>query len=407
MRFYLVALAALVSVNAATADVGTASPNLKEIFSRTIRVERATDVTEIPLKLRSGKIYLEASVGAFTGDFIFDTGSPTILDRSLAEQLELEVIGENTGQDANGNSVSMTIAIARSISIGDVTFYDVPVMVHDFASLPLGRCFIPNGVIGSELLPGSAWRLDTRAATLKIASSSEQLPALADTRSAPLNLFGYPHAPIVDYGIGRFKDKALFDTGNTAQVALFTQIMNDKSVAKRIDANTLEQGQGRLGTSAGGIGDRVPLKRFQLKTLRIGDYDLGRTAVEARPIPPTLIGAGILATHTVTLDYPNAKFLMAPHPNANQPKKGTGYALAVNGGHVEVMQVFEASAAHAVGVALGDKVIAIDGAPLAVSTADQHCEVSQWLANEFDAESVEQLTVERNGERVTLTLSGS
>lgn len=370
-------------------------PNLANILSEPIQIERGGSVTEIPFRLQSGKIYMPAMINDFSGEFVFDTGSPTILDESLADQLNLEIIGENSGRDANGNTVKMKIALVESIVLGETRFRNVPVMIHDYSKVPLGKCFLPNGLLGSELLPGSAWEVDGTNARLKIASSVDELPIREQTYSAPLQFFGYPFAPIVDYSIGQFSDKALFDTGSASSVALFAEIENDKQARKQIDRRSVKTGSGRHGTSAGGIGDILPLKRFDLKTVKIGDYDLGRTMANSRPIPPTLIGAGILRTHVITLDYPNRRFLMSQSEESISPTTSSGFALMVNDARVEVSQLFEASKAEKAGLKLGDQVVAIDGLALSASTESDRCETGLWLSNEFDSAAVEVLTVQR------------
>lgn len=377
-------------------EAQTEKPNLAEVISKPINVERNRPVSKVPLTLRSGKIYLEAAIQDFQGEFIFDTGSPTVLDQTLAATLELEVVGESTGRDANGKILSMKIAVADSISIGDTTFYDVPVMVHDFSGLPLAECHIPNGVIGSELLPGSVWRMDLSEATLQIASSIDDLPRLEPTYSTSLHLFGYPFAPIVDYSIGGFSDKALFDTGNSSEVALFADIADDRSVRNEIDQQSVKKGQGRLGTSAGGVGEFIPLHTFQLSSFRVGSYEFGPIQVEARPIPPTLIGRGVLKEHTVTLDYPNARFSLSAGRETTSSSPPPGFALSVHQDEVEVTQLFDGSAAQNAGLLLGDAVVAIDGRSLAISTSTERCETSTWLSTEFDAGSVAMLTVRRD-----------
>tara|TARA_B100000242_G_scaffold98099_1_gene67442 strand:- start:82 stop:282 length:201 start_codon:yes stop_codon:yes gene_type:complete len=65
----------------------------------------------------------------------------------------------------------MRIALAEKITLGGTSFYDVPVMVHDYGGLPLGKWYLPNGVIGSELLPGGVWRIDLSNHLLKMSAN--------------------------------------------------------------------------------------------------------------------------------------------------------------------------------------------------------------------------------------------
>lgn len=395
MRMKPAVLAAVICAWMPLSHGQTKPPHLNELLSKQVKIDRAASVDEIPISERNGKIYLRAVIGELEEEFIFDTGSPTILDEKLAERLELEIIGENRGRDANGKAVSMKIAIVKSLQIGDTRFHNIPVMVHDFTRVPLAHCYIPNGVLGSELLPGSAWRLNLSDASLKIASSIDELPLLAQTESAALHQFGYPFAPIVDYSIGRFSDKALFDTGSSAEVALFQDVVRDKSVRKKIDRESVQNGTGRHGTSAAGVGDILPLQTFDLTELRIGDHEIGRTHTRARPIPPTLIGAGLLKSHIVTLDYPNARFLMSPNGLPRAHEAHAGFSASVIDNAVEVSQLFEGSDAQKAGLTLGDQIVEIDGYELPVTTDQDRCETSLWLSNNFDAAGSKELIVKR------------
>ena len=70
---------------------------LRDVLSKPIKIERDELVTSIPLQIRSGMLHLTASMNDFTGEFVFDTGSPTIIDQTIAEKLNLKILGENTG----------------------------------------------------------------------------------------------------------------------------------------------------------------------------------------------------------------------------------------------------------------------------------------------------------------------
>ncbi|MEM8548398.1 MAG: hypothetical protein AAGF46_09580, partial [Pseudomonadota bacterium] len=312
----------------------------------------------------------------------------------------------NTGRDANGTPVTMDFAIAKSIRIGTATFLDVPVLIHDFADVPLAHCYLPYGLLGSELLPGSVWRINTTEATISIAPSIEALPKLVDTHSAPLELYGYPHAPIIPYAIGEFSDRALFDTGNSGALALFQRIADDERVGPFIDKKTLQTGRGTHGVSAGGIGDVMPITRFELTRFSLGAHATGRIRTQLRPVPPTLVGAGFLASHVITLDYPNARFMMSRLAEETVPLKANNdFGLMLIDDRVEVAQLMDDSRASKSGLALGDTVVAINGREVFTATAEAQCATALWLSNEFKSEDVKTITVQREDDVSTFTLA--
>lgn len=378
---------------AAPAAAQDASP--AEIFAAPIGIERPAPVTRVPLDYRMGKLFVEAAANGETREFIFDTGSPSIIDRDFADALGLETVGRNTGVDANGNPVTMEIAVLDTLRLGDTIFRRVPVLVFDFSSLPTGRCLIDGGVLGSEILPGSAWRIDAGRGELGVAESADRLGESEPDLRAALHDFGYPHAPVVDYAIGDIDDRALFDTGSAEEVTLFARVAESDAVRARIVPGSLLQGAGYEGESAGGRGETGPLARFTLEDFRIGGQEFGRVRSSVRGVPPSLVGAGLLDTYTVTLDYPGEGFLLERRGAPAPDRPEMGYSVAFTGEHAEIVQLFANSPAAAAGLRLGDRVVAIDGRSLEVSGAADRCAAVRWLVEDFEPALGAEIQVER------------
>jgi hypothetical protein len=352
----------------------------------------------VPFQTRVRKFYLDASVNGETHEFIFDTGSPTILSRQLADALGLEIVGRNTGRDANGTPVTMDFAIIDRLTLGDVTFTRVPVLIHDFSGLATGACLIDGGVIGSEILPGSAWRIDAAAGRLEIAESAAALAPLETALSAPLHDFGYPHAPVLDYALGEIADKALFDTGSEEEVVLFHEVADSRPARAHIVRGSVVIGEGNEGESAGGRSENRELVRFSLEDFRIGVTSPGPVRATTRAAPPSLVGAGMTDRFIVTLDYPGAAFTLSPRDAPAPERVEPGFALAFAGDGVEVVQVFQGSPADEAGLRLGDRVTAIDGRAL----RSDGCEDVLWLMSEYSEADGGALTVDRGGEAVVI-----
>ena len=382
----------------------TQETDLVSLLSAPLNIERADPVTTIDLETRGGKLFINAVANGEAGEFILDSGSPTILSRDFADALGLEIVAQNTGRDANGTAVTMDFAILRTLQIGTAVFHDIPVLIHDFSNLDMGACLVGPGILGSELFPGSVWRIDTQAAQLSIAAHLTDLPGLDPVISARLYDFGYPHAPIIDYSVGDVSDKALFDTGSSAEVALFSQVAQAPSVRQGGQADSLATGTGYEGESAGGRGEVTTLTRFTLSDFRLDGGDLGPVRATVRGVPPTLVGAGILASHVVTLDYPGEQFVVqARHPSAPAHVEA-GYSLALVGDDIRVVQLFDHSAAARAGLRLGDRVTELTGRSLIVSEDNPKCAVANWLFASFDAAEAAELVILRDGATSRLSI---
>lgn len=381
------------------------TPEAAATLQRSIAAEREADVVSVPFTLQMGKLAIDAAVNGAERQFIFDTGSPTLISRELAKKLDLTIIGSNTGYDANGREVTTDIAIVDRLKIAAITFRSVPVLIADFSIADPDGCLFDGGVIGSEILPGHVWHIDATRQVLNIAANLDDLASdgiSAHAISAPLYDFGYPHAPIFDYSIGELTDKGLFDTGNSDTITLFDRVARDPQVQGAMISGSVRKGRGSHGVSAAGQGATSDLLRFEIEGVQLSSQNLGQQIATTRNAAPSLIGLGILGTHSVTLDYPNALILLhpraQPQPNPSHP----GYALMTRDGEVRVTQLYNGSPAQRAGLTLGDSVVGIDGREL--SHKDNACETMRWLVEMRVAKSARRLTVLRDGQRVEVDL---
>lgn len=394
----------------ATAAVGPASAQVRErsmaeLLSAPIAVEQEAPVAHVPLQLHGGKLHITATIDGVTSSFLFDTGSPTILARHFADPLDLEVVGRNTGVDSHGRQVAMDIAIVDRLTLGDTTFRRVPVLIHDFSANDMGRCLIGNGVIGSEIFPASAWRIDTQANRLTIAASSNNLPRPeGDTLRTRLYDSGYPHAPVIDYSVGGLTDKAMFDTGNSASIAFFVKAAQHPSVRSATVPGTRERGEGYEGESAGGLSEFGPLARFTIADVSFSSDKLPPTQAIVRTMPPTLFGAGLLRNYIVTLDYPGGQLILEERTEPDAVGPHPGYGIAIVDGRAVVTRLFAGSAAERAGLRLGDHVVEAQGRSLAKLEGVNYCEAVNWLVEEFEPHETVELVVERKGGRRRLNL---
>lgn len=382
------------------------TPKLGQSIARPPVIEREARVARLPLGRKMTKLTLAASIKGVTRDFVFDTGSPTILNRNFAASLDLEIIGQSTGRDANGRLVTMDVAVVERLSLGPpgggLTFRQVPVLIFDFARLELGPCLFDGGVIGSEIMPGNAWRIDTEQHRLDIAATQDDLPPAA--HKIPLHSAGYPYAPLIPYEIGAVRDFALFDTGNSGQLVLYAPVARAPSVQRRIQPGTLRRGRGSAGVSASGAGEVGTLTRFTLSETRLGDEPLGLMVTTTRKAPPSLIGAALLDQYIVTLDYTTDTLLLQKRQNPVPASIDPGYALSIVDGAATVTQLFEDSPAARAGLRLGDRVISVNGHQLNGADPVARCESATWLTETFDRTAATELLLQRRNGPETIRI---
>ena len=80
---------------------------------------------EIPYEFINGKIFIYVKVAGKKQKFLFDTGSPSAINKELAAELKFPELYKDLARDAHGNQDSVTIISLKEIKIGNVTFNNI------------------------------------------------------------------------------------------------------------------------------------------------------------------------------------------------------------------------------------------------------------------------------------------
>lgn len=360
-----------------------------DVFNTKITLNQKEFLEVVPIKTRGNKILLRASINNKPFQFILDTGSPTVITKQVATELGLNVVGKNIGKDANGTSVEMALAIADNISFGKVSFNNVPVFIFDGSQLPLSSCYLDGGVIGSEILPLAKWQIDFKHKQLIITNDLDKLKHVKKASRATLKSFGYPHAPILAHKLnGEFSDHAMFDTGNSELIQL-NKLAYDELIKRGLLDGKITTAFGSFGESAGGGGKNSPYSQFRLEELAIGNLKLDAIDVWTRPIVPTLIGAKILESHIVTLDYAGKQIYFQPFTESELSDDSFGFRSNFEDGKLRISFLTHDSPLAKAGVKVGDQILTINGDNLANISEKTLCSTIEKISAAVRAEKID------------------
>lgn len=349
-------------------------------------VDEATIGIDVPLEVLATKLFVEVEVGGQPRQFVFDTGSPSMISAALAEELNLEIVDRTKGRDAHGAVVDTGI-VQADIRLGGTTFHNVPIFVAEFPET--AQCLF-DGVLGSELLPLCAWQIDLPDSRLRCNTALKALDHVGDSGRQTLHDFGYPHAPILDIHFARkARSKAMLDTGSPEYLAIAP---GDLEGAKRNGG--VGQTVSGYGSSGGSLGGRAPDRNqelVELKSLSIGTLSLGRVDATVRETAPSLIGASVLEHFIVTLDSRSQSAFFDSYRDGPYTRESFGFSLDFDGA-VRVGRVWDDSPAAAAGLKVGQRVTSINGQAAETTCAGirramQAVSVGDTIALGFDGET--------------------
>ncbi|WP_087016926.1 retropepsin-like aspartic protease [Thaumasiovibrio subtropicus] len=350
-----------------TSGVDSVSPAVHALPSATI-VHQSTPTT-VPLTLRYQKLYVDVIINHQPVTMVLDTGSPTIIDKQLADQLGLQTLSLQTGLDGNRLPISMEKAMLHEMTLGNIEITDFPVLIHDFQRAPVAKCIIENGVIGADLLPYFNWQFDVQQHALTIAPRSVPFSTDGALWHGELVDAGYPHYPIVKYGVGEyFVDNALLDTGFGGLLHI------NQLAAEAIGPHSMiAQGFGQLMQSAGGATKNNDYQQIALENMTIAGKPFANLESWIRPTPPTLVGIQLFVSHRLTLDYQNNRISLSPNDVVPPVTPNWGMRLYFDKTQLKVSFVEAGGIADNANIRLGDTVLSINEWDFTPATKETLC----------------------------------
>jgi hypothetical protein len=328
-------------------------------------IENADGRATVPFKLLNNHIYADVMVngkGPFL--FIFDTGGHDLLTPETAKALAVKTQGAAAGTGAGEGVVDVGFARGVTLRIGDLVMKDQAVSILDFASLPV-EGFDERGMIGFEVFRRYVTRVDYGAGTLTFIRPDRFDPKDAGT---PVPFVFYNHLPQVD---GRFEGVPGhfdIDTGSRVELTLTKPFVEAQGLMAK-------HPKGVNAVDGWGVGGRA-----RSYVTRGAEFDLGPVQVDgvvasfgtqakgafADPSYQGNVGTGLLKRFVVTFDYDHQVMYLKPI-SPTPPDIGTfdraGLWINAAPKGFEIVDLTAGGPAEKAGLKVGDKIVAVDGAP--------------------------------------------
>lgn len=365
-------------------------------------------IAEIPFVLSGDHVMLQGSVNGHAGWLALDTGSSTSsLDAEWADTAaHVRVVA--TGTQVNGSAtVRASTGQADSIRIGGVELGPTRVALIPLGPVERARGSHLHGTIGYDFLRRYVVEIDYAAQRLRLydpqrwsyRGTGVQVPVSTQLRIPVVQ------ATITPAGGQPIPARLVLDLGS-ANFAV-------RLVAPFVAAHNLGAMTGidaPIGTGVGGmvVGRAARLESASLGTLRIVAPTV---AMALRPegffgttVADGTLGAPVFRRTIMIVDYPHDRVIFEPGPGFDAPYEAdmSGLSLVGAAGEaVTVSYVVAGSPAVQAGIAAGDELLAVDGAPARPQEFDA-------LRASFRTApgATRRLTVRRAGEtrEVTITL---
>ncbi|HWB81170.1 MAG TPA: aspartyl protease family protein [Nannocystaceae bacterium] len=304
--------------------------------------------------------------------FVVDTGAGTTvistrLDRALGRRRHGHIIVA----DATGRREQMAMARLAGLELGGVRFTDVGAAVLELTPVEQNLCTRIDGILGTNVFQHGVLELDYPAQEVRLASDAKRLPARDGGEPLALVAAWMPYLAIEREGdtVGAL----LLDTGSAGALSVPATLREPLGITE------VASGQGLVGVGAHGPA-RGTKHAFAWPRATIGGHDFTGVDTIAHDTDTGTLGAKVLRAYVLRIDY-RERTAMLWGSDDTLPRGASSFGFEWSAGaESRVEFVWEGSAAHRAGIAVGQPITAIDGRALASLDAQERCVLARDMS---------------------------
>jgi hypothetical protein len=325
--------------------------------------------TTVPISIVNDHVYLKVALngrGPYT--FVLDSGGDYIITPEVARALQARSAGDLRMGGVGDATEGASFARVDSIAVGGAVARDQYMLV-----LPIGTGFgmaegMPiDGMIGYQFLARFLTTIGYGNSTLTLSLAGSSPPVVPG--AAALNFFFDGTTPRIPIEIDGISTTAQVDTGSRAGLSLSSPfVAANPSIAAYAKTPPVVAGFGVGGASFARLG-RIP-------TLQIGPFDISNSVASfgvqsagafAEPYNPANLGGAIWRRFDLTLDYAHQRLVLARNAGFGAPfgYDRSGLFVIEQSGTLTVISSLAGSPGAVAGVAKGDAILTVNGAPAA------------------------------------------
>jgi predicted aspartyl protease len=328
---------------------------------------------EVDVEFVKNKLILPANIGGIHAKFILDTGAPLCISKQLQNQKNYKVIRVDSIIDANGKAHPTEIVEVDEISIGTLSYKNIPALVIDFKGTAL-ECLKINGLIGSNLFRFGAIQIDWENQKVIITDSFKKL-GLKRKDGARLLINTVQSSPYLTVDVDKgITDRLLVDTGSDDFYTFSIKGLEYvQSKGYLLDAVKYES------KGCGSVGLFGPDTVGSNKLVKIDSITIGTMAhlhefyTVTTNDDQSRIGIFLLKQGLTTIDFKKGLFFFKLYSNKfNYEYVSFGFEVINDKSQLKIGSVWKDSEACKKGIRVGDEIVNIEG--LDVKKLN-HCEV--------------------------------
>jgi hypothetical protein len=322
---------------------------------------------EVPFQLINNHLYVDILLNG-EGRFkvICDTGGQNVVTPTLAGRLGLKPEGALQGRGVGEKSEDVGLVKIETLQLGGLTLHDQLFAVFPLESFSDVEGVEQFGLVGYEIFKRFTVTVDYEHGRLTL-TRPEAFQRSEKATAVPFRF--HEIIPQVDGSIDGIPGAFDLDTGSRVSLSLMRPFVETHGLKERYRPKY-------EGVTGWGVGGAARTAAVRASELRLGDVVIREPVTELTlqqkgaltdRYAAGNVGAGVLKQFTVTFDYARQVVLFEPNALYGQadPFDRSGMWINRKGDAFEIMDVAAGGPAAAAGLAVGDRILAVDGSPTA------------------------------------------
>jgi hypothetical protein len=337
------------------------------------RYLKSPGVARLPFRYDDKHVWLTASLnGGPPEDFLLDTGaSVTVIDSASAARYGMKLEGLMQAQGA-GAAGGASFSQVDSLRVAGPDGDGVTLIGQKVAVLSVNPHLEPFfwkpivGILGYDFISRFVVEIDFASQTL-VLHDPKTFTYQGKGQAVPLTMAG--NIPVVKAKIDdTFEGEFRLDVGSGSTVDIHTPFARENKMKERMAKTLVVTGGGFGGTFQSTIGR---MKKMEIGPFSWTDPLISLSGAETGGLASEdyagNIGNQILDRFKCTFDYERRVVYLEPSARYGERDRFTmaGVSVVKHAGEYSVAQVLPGSAAEAAGLKAGDRVVALDGKPIA------------------------------------------
>lgn len=321
----------------------------------------------VPLQLINNHVYVSVMLdghGPYT--FVVDSGGDYIVTPEVAAAVQAKSTGGLRLSGVGNATEGAAFTHVASIGVGNALVRNQYALVLPIATgFGVAEGMRIDGMLGYQFLARFLTTIDYANSKFTVAMPSSSPASAPGAAAIPFFVDGT--IPRISVGIDGVTASAEVDTGNRAGLELSSPFLG----AHPAIAALAKTPPGVVGF---GVGGPAYARLGRIPTLQIGPFAITNSIASftyqsqgafADPFNPANIGAAILNRFSLIFDYAHQQLLLAKNAQFGAPftYDRSGLFLIDQNSAYTVLSVLPGTPAAAVGLAKGDVVLTVNGAP--------------------------------------------